>query len=163
MDTIDIGLWVTGGLLVMVLLGMRVAFAAGLAGLVGLEGFLEQVSLVAEIDLYDEDEGAVTLMTLHSAKGLEFPHVFLAGMEEELLPHRTSIEEGSIEEERRLAYVGMTRAKERLYLTACQRRRRGGFYQDQRESRFLDEIPEKLLEVEVPERCQWLRVASRNG
>ncbi len=112
-----------------------------------LTAFLDHAALSSEADA--DAGGQVSLMTLHAAKGLEFRLVVLAGLEEELLPHvnaGTLLED--IEEERRLLYVGMTRAKQRLYLTACQRRRRGGFYQDQRESRFLDEIPDDLLDVE---------------
>jgi DNA helicase-2/ATP-dependent DNA helicase PcrA len=91
----------------------------------------------------------VTLMTLHSAKGLEFPVVFLGGLEEGLLPHFNS--QGTpenLEEERRLFYVGMTRAGKRLYLSTCRRRRIAGRYQDQRESPFLSEVPAELVEVE---------------
>jgi ATP-dependent DNA helicase Rep len=80
-------------------------------------------------------------MTLHAAKGLEFRHVFLVGMEEELLPHRTSIEEESIEEERRLAYVGITRARERLTFTLAKRRKRYGELVASDPSRFLEELP----------------------
>jgi ATP-dependent DNA helicase Rep len=88
----------------------------------------------------------VQLMTLHAAKGLEFPQVFLVGMEEELLPHRTSIEEDSIEEERRLAYVGITRAREALTFTLARRRRRYGEWVQGEPSRFLGELPEDQLE-----------------
>jgi len=87
----------------------------------------------------------VHLMTLHAAKGLEFPHVFLIGMEEELLPHRTSIEEGNVEEERRLAYVGITRARETLTFTLATRRKRYGEMLECEPSRFLKELPQEDL------------------
>jgi ATP-dependent DNA helicase Rep len=90
----------------------------------------------------DEEEEGVRLMTLHSAKGLEFPHVFLVGMEEELLPHRTSIEEDNLEEERRLAYVGITRARESLVFSVARKRKRYGELTRCQPSRFLDELPE---------------------
>lgn len=98
-----------------------------------------------------EEESAddkVHLMTLHSAKGLEFPHVFMIGMEEDLLPHRVSIEEGNIEEERRLAYVGVTRAQRTLTLTLAARRKQFGETLHTTPSRFLDELPEEDLERE---------------
>jgi ATP-dependent DNA helicase Rep len=98
------------------------------------------------MDILDrqEDENqadAVHLMTLHAAKGLEFPHVFMIGMEEEILPHRTSIEEDSIEEERRLAYVGITRAQRSLVLTMANSRKRYGEKMECEQSRFLEELP----------------------
>ncbi len=110
----------------------------------------ELVSRLALMDVLDrqaEDEGGdrVHLMTLHAAKGLEFPHVFLVGMEEELLPHRTSIEEDNIEEERRLAYVGVTRARRTLTLSLAKRRRRFGELTPCDPSRFLAELPEEDL------------------
>jgi len=89
----------------------------------------------------DADDDRVHLMTLHAAKGLEFPHVFLIGVEEELLPHRTSIEEDTIEEERRLAYVGITRARRSLTLTLAATRKRYGEMVACQPSRFLDELP----------------------
>jgi DNA helicase-2/ATP-dependent DNA helicase PcrA len=113
-----------------------------------LTAFLDHVSLTTDLDTW-QGSGGVALMTLHSAKGLEFPIVVVAGLEEGVLPHFNS--QGKLEdleEERRLLYVGMTRAKERLLLSCCRRRRVAGRWQDQLESRFLDEVPEGLVEVE---------------
>jgi DNA helicase-2/ATP-dependent DNA helicase PcrA len=120
----------------------------GVPPLEGLTGFLDHVSLTTDIDTW-QGSGGVALMTLHSAKGLEFPIVVVAGLEEGLLPHFNS--QGKLEdleEERRLLYVGMTRAKERLLLSCCRRRRVAGRWQDQLESRFLGEVPDQLVEVE---------------
>jgi ATP-dependent DNA helicase UvrD/PcrA len=112
-----------------------------------LTAFLDHASLVADIDQWQADRG-VSLMTLHSAKGLEFPVVVVAGLEDGLLPHFNSMGvPESIEEERRLLYVGMTRAERRLFLTACRRRRIAGRYQDQNDSMFLGEIPSETLIV----------------
>jgi DNA helicase-2/ATP-dependent DNA helicase PcrA len=106
-----------------------------------LARFLEQVALVADVDHYDRDQNGITLMTIHSAKGLEFPVVFLVGMEEGLFPHsRSLMEPAEIEEERRLCYVGMTRAKERLYLTYALIRTMYGGRQLSTPSRFLREV-----------------------
>lgn len=93
----------------------------------------------------DEDDNAVQMMTLHAAKGLEFPNVFLLGMEEGILPHRTSIEENNIEEERRLAYVGVTRAQTRLTMVLAQQRKQGGGVTIQEPSRFIKEMPQEDL------------------
>jgi DNA helicase-2/ATP-dependent DNA helicase PcrA len=113
----------------------------------GLEGFLEQLSLLGEQDDYEEDDSQVTLMTLHIAKGLEFPVVFMVGMEDGVFPHfRSMTDAAQLEEERRLAYVGVTRARERLYLTNAWSRTLFGQSQYNPESRFLKEIPEHLLE-----------------
>ncbi len=121
--------------------------AAGLDDDDLLTRFLDHVSLVSDVDEWDAGRGAA-LMTLHSAKGLEFSAVIVAGLEEGLLPHfNTKGEPDAIEEERRLLYVGMTRAKERLFLTTCRRRRVAGRFQDQVESPFLAEIPAELLRV----------------
>ncbi|KKQ90264.1 MAG: ATP-dependent DNA helicase PcrA [Berkelbacteria bacterium GW2011_GWA1_39_10] len=112
-----------------------------------LEDFLEQVALVADIDNYDQNTEAVTLMTLHNAKGLEFPIVFMVGMEEGLFPHVNSMfEPANLEEERRLCYVGMTRAEKRLYLTYAVSRMLFGAVQSNAPSRFIAEIPEELVE-----------------
>lgn len=99
----------------------------------------------------DDDDNVVQLMTLHASKGLEFPYVFLIGMEEGILPHRVSIDEGNIEEERRLAYVGVTRAKKELTLVVAHERKRAGSMVIQEESRFIKEMPQSdLLYVDVP-------------
>ena len=110
-----------------------------------LSSFLEGVALVSDIDSYDEKVDAVTLITLHAAKGLEFPVVFIVGMEEGLLPHRKSYDEpDQMEEERRLCYVGITRAKQRLYLVRAFRRSSLGSTVVNRPSRFLSNIPPHL-------------------
>lgn len=116
-------------------------------GSVNLGDFLEEVSLVADMANHTEDGNAVTLMTIHSAKGLEFQAVFLVGMEEGLFPHNMSLMENNIEEERRLCYVGITRAKERLYLTNAKRRMLYGKDQMNMPSRFISEITDSLIET----------------
>ncbi len=117
---------------------------------ISLAGFLEQVSLVADSDEIPEGEdhgGVVTLMTLHTAKGLEFPTVFLTGLEDGIFPHsRTFDDKNEIEEERRLAYVGLTRAEHRLYLTRAESRSSWGPPNFNPPSRFLDEIPESVIQ-----------------
>ena len=117
---------------------------------ISLAGFLEQVALVADSDEIPEGEdhgGVITLMTLHTAKGLEFPTVFLTGMEDGIFPHsRTLGERDELEEERRLAYVGLTRAQERLYLTRAEYRSAWGAPNYNPPSRFLSEIPETLID-----------------
>ena len=115
-------------------------------GSANLGDFLEEVSLIADISNHTEDGDVVTLMTLHSAKGLEFPVVFLVGMEEGLFPHNMSLMENNLEEERRLCYVGITRAKEHLYLTNAKRRMLYGKENMNIPSRFISEIDEKLIE-----------------
>jgi DNA helicase-2/ATP-dependent DNA helicase PcrA len=114
-----------------------------------LAGFLEKVALASDLDNYNPAEGRVVLMTLHSAKGLEFPVVFMVGMEENIFPHPRALAEGdlaALEEERRLCYVGMTRAKESLNLSLARRRSLRGSPVMNDPSRFLDEIPGHLLE-----------------
>ena len=114
-----------------------------------LQDYLEQVALVTDLDAYDRSDERITLMTLHAAKGLEFPVVFMAGMEEGLFPHSRTVDDGdALEEERRLCYVGMTRAMEKLYLTRARRRRIYGTYQFNPPSRFLAEIPTHLFDEE---------------
>lgn len=115
-------------------------------GSANLGDFLEEVSLIADISNHTEDGDVVTLMTLHSAKGLEFPVVFLVGMEEGIFPHNMSLMENNLEEERRLCYVGITRAKERLYITNAKRRMLYGKDTMNMPSRFISEIDEKLIE-----------------
>jgi len=111
-----------------------------------LHGFLEQVALIADVDDWDDKAQAVSLMTLHSAKGLEFPVVFIIGLEEGLLPHRLSSEdEAELEEERRLFFVGMTRARERLFISYVRRRSEQGRWALKIPSRFLREIPEEVI------------------
>ena len=120
-----------------------------------LTGFLDHVSLVTDLDTWQSERG-VSLMTLHSAKGLEFRAVVVSGLEDGLLPHFNA--QGAredVEEERRLLYVGMTRARERLYLSCCRRRRIAGRYQDQEESPFLAELPEHLREVTSSPSLAW--------
>ena len=115
-----------------------------------LEAFLERNALISDVDAVGEEDGKIMLMTLHSAKGLEFPVVFIVGMQEGLLPHQISLMEGDVEEERRLCYVGMTRAKKRLYLTWSSSRfiRTGAGFErvEAKRSRFLSEIPDGCIE-----------------
>ncbi len=115
----------------------------------GLSAFLEQVALISDLEQGGEQKEAVTLMTLHSAKGLEFPVVFMIGMEERLFPHIRSLDEPeAMEEERRLCYVGMTRARLRLFLSNARRRRIFGQEQFNSPSRFIADIPPELLDQE---------------
>ena len=111
-----------------------------------LDGFLQEISLYADIDAFADTSALITLMTLHNAKGLEFPAVFVAGMEEGVFPHQRSLDEQNVEEERRLAYVGITRAMDRLYLLHARARTLWGSSQYNLPSRFLDEIPRDLVE-----------------
>ena len=124
-----------------------------------LNGFLEEVALVADIDSMDASEDRVILMTLHSAKGLEFPYVYLSGMEDGLFPSSMAMseDEEALEEERRLCYVGITRAKKRLMMTAAKVRMVKGENRFARPSRFLDEIPEELCEKEQQEDSVYIR------
>ena len=120
-------------------------------GSVNLEDFLSEISLVADISEHKSDGNEVTLMTIHSAKGLEFDAVFLVGMEEGLFPHQQSLfEDGGLEEERRLCYVGITRAKKRLYLTNAKRRMLYGRETFNPPSRFIDEINKEYLDIVNP-------------
>ncbi len=111
-----------------------------------LDVFLQQIALVADADARSDDEGLVTLMTLHNAKGLEYPTIFIAGCEEGVFPHSRALDEGGLEEERRLFYVGVTRAMRQLYLSYARRRAVFGAQAYGMPSRFLDEIPADLLE-----------------
>jgi len=131
-----------------------------------LEDFLAHVSLVADVDSMEEEPDRVVLMTMHSAKGLEFPVVFLAGMEEGLFPSFRSIgEESEMEEERRLCYVGITRAMKQLYLTHAKSRTLFGNTTYNRASRFIEEIPDDLLDYsnEKPERKQDINLKNSVG
>jgi len=113
----------------------------------GLDAFLSQIALVSDADTRRDDRGQVTLMTLHNAKGLEYPIVFIIGCEEGVFPHSRSLDEGSLEEERRLCYVGITRAMRELTLTYARRRSLFGVESFGLRSRFLDEIPPELTDA----------------
>ncbi|MDQ5811833.1 MAG: ATP-binding domain-containing protein, partial [Actinomycetota bacterium] len=115
-----------------------------------LDGFLQEQALYSEQDALNTEGGSVTLMTLHNAKGLEFGHVFVVGMEEGTFPHARSLDEQNLEEERRLCYVGITRAKETLTLSYAKLRSSWGEREYQMPSRFLSEIPEKLKAGTIP-------------
>ncbi|MBS3906431.1 MAG: UvrD-helicase domain-containing protein [Syntrophaceae bacterium] len=138
-----------------------------------LESFLDKVSLVSDVDLYEDRENRVSLMTLHCAKGLEFPIVLIVGMEEGLLPHyRRGEGMEDLEEERRLCYVGITRAKEKLYLSRAEKRSTFGVGRANLASRFLDELPFELIQVEERKRrrehlfsqeTSWFDDFSRSG
>ena len=127
-----------------------------------LGGFVDQLSLLSEADEENGNrEARVWLMTMHAAKGLEFPVVFIAGLEEGLFPHaRSRDDEAELEEERRLCYVGMTRARERLILTSASRRRVFGEYQSTSPSRFLDEVPSELVEAVAVSASSYSRTPS---
>jgi DNA helicase-2/ATP-dependent DNA helicase PcrA len=121
-------------------------FDAGAApGEGSLDVFLQQIALIADADTRTDEDGLVTLMTLHNAKGLEYPTVFITGLEDGVFPHSRALDEGGLEEERRLFYVGITRAMRRLYLTHARRRALFGASAYGLRSRFLDEIPAELL------------------
>ncbi|MET0770481.1 MAG: 3'-5' exonuclease, partial [Solirubrobacteraceae bacterium] len=111
-----------------------------------VETFLQQIALLADADGIRDDEGLVTLMTLHNAKGLEFPIVFIIGCEDGLFPHDRALDEGGLEEERRLAYVGITRAMRELYMTYARQRNIFGRQSYGIRSRFVDEIPRELTD-----------------
>ena len=116
-----------------------------------LSGFLEEVALVADIDTVDENQDRVLLMTLHSAKGLEFPYVYMTGMEDGIFPSYMTIsadDPGELEEERRLCYVGITRAMQELTLTSAQMRMIRGENQFNKVSRFVREIPRELVDID---------------
>src|SRR5215207_7850766 len=112
----------------------------------GVETFLQQIALLADADTLRDDEGLVTLMTLHNAKGLEFPIVLIIGCEDGVFPHSRALDEGALEEERRLAYVGITRAMRDLYITYARRRNVFGAESFALRSRFIDEIPRELTD-----------------
>lgn len=114
-----------------------------------LEGFLEEISLYTDLDRYNADEDSVTLMTIHSAKGLEFPVVFVCGLEEGLFPSIRSLDAGEVEEERRLFYVAVTRAKKLLYMTYAKLRTMYGQTKYGRVSRFISEIPDGFCEMKA--------------
>ena len=115
-----------------------------------LNELLEEIALVADIDNLENDTEAVVIMTLHSAKGLEFPYVFMGGMEDGMFPSYMTIvadDQDELEEERRLCYVGITRAKKQLFLSAARKRMIRGQTQFNKVSRFINEIPRELLEI----------------
>jgi len=132
----------------------------------GLEAFLENVALVADVDQLQETEEKVTLITLHAAKGLEFPVVFLTGLEESIFPHSRALEDpAQMEEERRLAYVGITRARKLLYLLSAERRLLYGNAHHNEPSRFIEDIPAELVDVMGgrPRRSTVRMAATRNN
>lgn len=127
-------------------------------GSVSLEEFLLEISLVSDVEEYKDDPNRISLMTVHSVKGLEFNHVFLIGLEEGIFPHMNSLMESSdVEEERRLMYVAITRAKDDLHLINARRRTLFGKEQINPTSRFLNEIPKELLETNAPEEKQEVK------
>jgi DNA helicase-2/ATP-dependent DNA helicase PcrA len=128
-----------------------------------LSGFLQEISLYSDQDALRGEQSLVTLMTLHNAKGLEFRAVFMIGMEEGIFPHARSIEEQGLEEERRLAYVGMTRAKERLVLTHASARSLWGSRSYNLPSRFLDELPDSHVERSRLKPASWSGYGSPTG
>jgi DNA helicase-2/ATP-dependent DNA helicase PcrA len=131
-----------------------------------LEEFLQQVALFSDQDGLRDDEGQVTLMTLHTAKGLEYPVVFIIGLEDGIFPHSRSIEAGDVEEERRLCYVGITRAMRELYLTFAHRRSLYGSSDYNLPSRFLDEIPAELTDgvpAARPQATTWSSAAAASA
>ena len=134
----------------------------GIESMRPIDLFLAHVALVTDIDQHDPQADVVSLMTLHNAKGLEFPVVFVTGMEEGLFPLSRSMDEAdALEEERRLFYVGMTRAQEKLYLTFARRRRRGGEWMDSVPSRFLEAVPSELVDMRQSTRVRETFSSSR--
>ena len=118
-----------------------------------MEAFLEHIALIMDTDSGEDDQDKVSLMTLHAAKGLEFPTVFLPGWEEGLFPSQRSLDEGgnqALEEERRLVYVGLTRARERVIISYADNRKLYANWQDSIPSRFLDELPEDQITRIIP-------------
>ncbi|MFL5979330.1 MAG: 3'-5' exonuclease, partial [Gaiellaceae bacterium] len=128
-----------------------------------LSSFLQEISLYSDQDAMRGEGSLVTLMTLHNAKGLEFRAVFMIGMEEGIFPHARSIEEQGLEEERRLAYVGMTRSKERLVLTHASARSLYGSRSYNLPSRFLDELPDDRVERHRLQPASWSGYGSPTG
>ena len=128
-----------------------------------LSGFLQEISLYSDQDAIRGEQSLVTLMTLHNAKGLEFRAVYMIGMEEGIFPHARSIEEQGLEEERRLAYVGMTRAQERLVLTHASARSLWGSRSYNLPSRFIDELPEDKIERQRLQPASWSGYGSPTG
>ena len=123
-------------------------------GKTSLYDYLNRITLLSRDDMDDEgDKGKVNLMTIHASKGLEFPVVFIAGAEEGLIPHARAIEEDekNVEEERRLFYVAITRARDKLYISSCAKRKKMSATVDCQPSRFLDEIPPRLVEYHEPQ------------
>ena len=127
------------------------------SGIISLEDFLLEVSLVSDIEEYRDDPNRITLMTVHSVKGLEFDYVFLVGMEEGLFPHKNSFSKEDFEEERRLMYVAVTRAKKKLYITWAKQRRIYGMDQIGIKSRFINEIDSDLLELDNKEKVKVIK------
>jgi DNA helicase-2/ATP-dependent DNA helicase PcrA len=130
---------------------------------ISLATFLEEVSLISQVDnLNEKKEEGVILMTLHNAKGLEFPYVFIIGLEEGIFPHAQSQwTQDELEEERRLMYVGITRAKEKLHLLYARSRLLYGNYQNNMPSRFLSEIPAQYLQSSKEQAAEWIPTATR--
>ena len=120
----------------------------GTAETPSVEEFLQQIALFSEQDNLQDEQGLVTLMTLHNAKGLEFDTVFIIGMEEQVFPHSRAVEAGDLEEERRLAYVGITRARRELYMTSARTRALFGNRGWNLRSRFIDEVPVELTDAD---------------
>ncbi len=126
-----------------------------------LPEFLQQIALIADADVRTDDEGLVTLMTLHNAKGLEYPIVFMIGCEEGVFPHSRAMDEGSLEEERRLCYVGITRAERDLYMTYARTRNVFGSRTFGAPTRFIDEIPAELTDREEQQRGRFGGIRAR--